>query len=147
MRTFRLVHLQAVIFIVIYFLVSTLVVAKSITTSNVYFSFLIAFSFGLVSAFIFLYLFSHEDFFPFFKNLDKYENRAEKGYLGNFIKYGKFLACVVISLIGGQIFLALSIRFLFPKSKNKYWIATISTLVSTVVVIFFGKSILSVFRF
>lgn len=139
----RPVHFQAIAFIIIYSVLSIFVVAKALLNPSIYISFLVSFSFGIISVFVFLYLFSHEDFFHFFKNLDKFENKKEKSYLGNFMQYGKFLACILISVIGGQIFLALTIRFLFPKSSPRYLIAFAVTLISTIIVIFFGKSILN----
>jgi uncharacterized membrane protein YbhN (UPF0104 family) len=138
----RPVHFQALVFIILYFVLSIIVVAKSLLIPSIYVSFLGSFSFGVISVFIFLYLFSHEDFFHFFKNLDKFESKKEKGYLGSYVQYGKFLACILVSIIAGQIFLALTIRFLFPKSSNRYLIAFLVTFISTVIVVFFGKTFL-----
>ncbi|QQG41768.1 MAG: hypothetical protein HYV90_00420 [Candidatus Woesebacteria bacterium] len=143
----KLVHLQALVFIVIYFFISNLIVVKFITNPNIYFSFLCSLVFGTVSVFAFLYLFSHQDFFPFFKHLRGSQDKKEKKYLKSYIKYGKFIACVIVGILGGPIFMALTVGFLFPRSKNKYLIAFVSTFVSTVIVISFGKSILGLIRF
>ncbi|KKR73214.1 MAG: hypothetical protein UU16_C0027G0004 [Candidatus Woesebacteria bacterium GW2011_GWA2_40_7] len=146
-RLFRLVQLQAIAFVVVYFLISNLFVVKFITNPNIYISFFSSLIFGSVSVFAFLYLFSHQNFLPFFKNLQGSQDKKEKKYLKSYIKYGKFLACIIVGILGGPIFLALTIRFLFPRSKNKYLIGFVSTFVSTVIVIFFGKSILELIRF
>lgn len=141
----RPVHIEALIFVILYFLLSVFVVVRAVANPNIFISFLASFSFGIISVFIFLYFFSHPDFFHFFKKLEKFESKKEKQYLGDYKQYGKYLACLLISILGGQIFLALSIRFLFPKSANRYSIAFFVTFVSTVIVIFFGKSILGIF--
>ena len=138
----KLVHLQALIFVVVYFLVSNLIVAKFIINPNIYISFLFSFLFGVVSVFAFLYLFSHEDFFPFFKNLRKNQDKKEKRYIKNYIKYGKLLACIIVGVVGGPIFLALTIIFLFPQSKMKYLIALASTLIATIFVVGFAKGLI-----
>jgi hypothetical protein len=136
------VHFQAVIFIIIYFVVSNSVFYGSVYHSNIYVSFIAPFVFGLISSFVFLYLFSHKDFFHFIKSLEKVEEKAEKKYLGRFSRYGKFAASILVAAVGGPIFLALTIGFLYPKSKRKYFIAFISVLVSTIISVAFARGLL-----
>jgi hypothetical protein len=140
-KLIRPVHVQAVLFIIIYFVVSNFVFVGSVAHSNIYFSFLVPFAFGLISAFVFLYLFSHRDFFHFIKGLEKEEEKAEKKYLGRFSRYGKFAASILVAAVGGPIFLALTIRFLYPVSHRKYFIAFISVLISTIISVSIAKGL------
>jgi hypothetical protein len=140
-KIIRPVHIQTIVFIIIYFVISNSVFYSSVYHSNIYVSFIVPFIFGLTSSFVFLYLFSHRDFFHFIKNLEKAEEKAEKKYLGRFSRYGKFIASIIVSVLGGSIFLALTIRFLYPKSKRKYLIAFICMLISTIISVSIAKGL------
>lgn len=141
-KLIRPIHLQAVVVIAVYFVVSNFVFVGSVFHSNIYVSFFVPFIFGLISSFVFLYLFSHKDFFHFIKSFEKEEEKAEKKYLGRFSRYGKFAASILVAAVGGPIFLALTIRFLYPRSQRKYLIAFISNLISTVVTVAFARGLL-----
>lgn len=138
---FRLIHLQAVIVLVAYFVLSNFILIGSIAQSSIYISFLIPFIFGLASTLIFLYLFSHKDFFHFIGKFEREERAKERGYLNRFVRYGRIIACILVAAIGGPIFLALTIRFLFSESENRYQITFISTLVSTIFMVAFAKGL------
>lgn len=138
----RPVHIQAIVFIVIYFIISNIIFYGSVAHPDIFISFFVPFIFGLLSCFIFLYLFSHEDFFHFIKNLDNAESDKEKKFLDKFSHYGKLLACILISILGGPIFLALSVRFLFPKSQNRYLIIFIANSIATILAVSFAKGFL-----
>jgi hypothetical protein len=138
---FRPIHLQVVIALVVYYTLSNIVLISSVVQQNVYISFFVPFIFGLTSTFVFLYLFSHEDFFHFMGNFEKEEKGKEKGYLNKLIRYGRILACILVAIIGGPIFSALTIRFLFTKSENRYIIAFISILISTAFVVAIAKGL------
>jgi len=138
----RPVHLQTIIFIIVYFVLSNLLFIGSVAHSNLFISFFIPLIFGLGTTFIFLYLFSHRDFFDFIGNLEIDEKKNEKKYLDRFKRYGKLIACILIGAVGGPIFLALTIRFLFAESENRYWIAFISMLISTIIVVAFAKGLI-----
>jgi hypothetical protein len=140
-KLIRPIHIQTIVFIIIYFIISNSVFYSSVYHSNIYVSFIAPFIFGLISSFVFLYLFSHRDFFHFIKNLEKAEEKAEKKYLGRFSRYGKFAASILVATVGGPIFLALTIRFLYPKSERKYFIAFISVLISTIISVSIAKGL------
>lgn len=139
----RPIHLQAIIVLVICFLITNFVFVSFIANNNVYISFFGPLAFGVLSSFVFLYLFSHKGFFPFIGKFEKEENKKEKGYLDKFIRYGKLLACILIGAFGGPIFLALTVRFLFTESENRYLIALISVLISTIFMVAFAKGLFS----
>lgn len=139
----RSVHLQTIVVLAAYFVISNLVFVGSVAHSNIYISFFVPLIFGLLSSFIFLYLFSHRDFFHFMGKFEREEKGKEKKYLGKLIHYGRVAASILVSAIGGPIFLALTIRFLFLESENRYLMAFISTLFSTIFAVAFAKGLIN----
>lgn len=135
----RLVHLEAIAILIVYFIVSNFVFLVSVANASIYISFFVPLLFGVLSTFVFLYLFGHNDFFHFIINFEKEEKGNEKKYLNRFKHFGKIITCILISAIGGPIFLALTVRFLFSESKKRYLIALISTLISTIFSVAFAK--------
>ncbi len=140
---FRLVYFQTVVALAAYFLFSNFVFLGSVAYTNIYVSFFVTLVFGVLSSFVFLYLFGHRGFFPFIGKFEREEGGNEKKYLHKFIRYGRVAACILVSAVGGPIFLALTIRFLFLKSENRYLMAFISTLISTAFMIAFAKGLFS----
>lgn len=138
---FKAIHFKAIVFVVIYSIISYLILISSLSHQNIFITFLIPLVFGILSSIAFLYLFNHQDFFKFIKNLEKTQSKTSKKYIDKFLHYGKILACILTSLIGGPILLALTVRFLFPKSKNKYKIAIICSIISTLIFVTFTKGL------
>jgi hypothetical protein len=93
---------------------------------------------------IFLFLFSHEDFFRFFGKLERIEKKKEASYLDRFGNYGKIIASILIGTIGGSIFLALTVRILFSTPKEQRRVVFVSVLISTLILFGFGKGIISI---
>jgi len=141
-KLIKSIHIKTTVILIIYLLLSHFILITSLANKNIFISFLIPLLFGVISSVTFLYLFSHEDFFHFIKNLENKEKENEKKYLKKFMHFGKILTCILISLIGGPIFLALTARFLFPKSHYKYQIVIISNTIATIILIASAKSFL-----
>lgn len=141
---FRLVHFQTIIFLVLYFVASNFIFVRSVFHSNIYISFLAPFLFGLTASFVFLYLFGHKDFFHFISKFEKEEESKEQKYLNKFSKYGRILASIIVAGVAGSIFLALTVRFLFTKSENRYLMAFLATLISTIFAVAFAKGFLGI---
>jgi hypothetical protein len=139
---FRPVHLQAAVLLIAYYFISNFIFVGSIAHSNISVSFLVPLTFGTLSTFVFLYLFSHEDFFHSIASLEGQEKGKEKKLLGKFGHYGNILACMLVSAVGGPIFLALTIRFLFSGKENRYLIAFISVLVPTIIMVSIAKGLI-----
>lgn len=139
---FRPVHLQAGIVLIAYYFISNFVFVGSVAHSNILVSFFVPLTFGTLSTFAFLYLFSHEDFFHSMASLENREKGNEKRLLGKFGHYGNILACMLVSAIGGPIFLALTIRLLFSEKENRYLIAFVSVLVPTIVMVSIAKGLI-----
>lgn len=137
------VHAHAILFLFLQFIFSNLIFIGLVSHSNNYVSYIGPFVFSIVSSFVFLYLFSHKDFFKFMGVIEKEEKGKEKGYISDFIRYGKYITCILISQVGGPVFLALTIRFLFSKDQNRYLIALISTIGSTIIGVAIAKGFLS----
>ncbi len=142
---FKPVHFQAALFLFVYFGLSSLIFSWFVSMGAGHMIFTGPFLYGLVTTFVFLYLFTHEDFFKFLKQIEKTEKKKEDKYLNKYLKYGKYAACLVIGQVGGSIFLALTIRLMFAKSKNKYWIAFVCVLINTIIAVALAKGLLSVF--
>ncbi|MFA6007531.1 MAG: hypothetical protein WC784_02710 [Candidatus Shapirobacteria bacterium] len=142
---FKWIHLETIAVLVGYFLVSNFILVKSLAHANVYVSFLVPLIFGVGSSWTFLYLFSHQDFWHFIKNLADQEKKQENKYLGKFKHYGKIFTCILISAFGGPIFLALTTRFLFSEKENRYLIVTASNIVSTLLIVAVAKGFLGIF--
>lgn len=136
---FRLVHLEAVAILVVYFIVSNFVLVSSVANSSLYVSFLVPLLFGVVSTFVLLYLFGHKDFFHFIRDFEKEEKGNEKKYLERFKHFGKIIICILVSGVAGPIFLAITVRFLFSKHENRYLIGFVSTLISTTFLVALAK--------
>lgn len=130
-KFFRPVHLHAILFLVIYNIVSKANLVQALTIKDPLVSFLRIYLFGVIASFVFLYIFSHEDFLPFAKDIEKEEDKKEKKYLKKYRHYGKILGSFVIGGIGGPILIALTLRFFFHKKIIRYPLLFLITLVST----------------
>jgi hypothetical protein len=137
----RPVHYQIALFTVLYFLLSNAIVVRLVAEQNHALSFLGLLLFGLLPTYVFLYFFSHQDFFKFFKDLEKAERKKEKSYMALFGQFGKVLACILVSIFGGPIFLALTVRLLFDEKKEMVQVAFVAAAIGTIIVFIFGKSI------
>ena len=139
---FRPVHLQAIIFLIIYNIVSKTIFLKSILQSSYFITFSGPFIFACIAGALFLYLLRHEDFFHFIKEVEREEDKKEKGYLKRFMHHGKILATLIIATIGGPIFSAITIRLLLPKYKYPYLLLFIGNIFSTLFSVGIAKGII-----
>lgn len=128
---FRWIHLQAVLVLILYNIISKANLAHALIRNTFLVSFLQVYGFGILATFAFLYLFSHEDFFTFARELERNEERGEKKYLYKFKHLGKLFATFLIGSIGGPIFLALTLRIFFHKHSVKYLLIFLVIFIST----------------
>jgi hypothetical protein len=138
----RPVHIHTLLVIIGYLLVSKFVFFKFVTGPNITESFLGPFIFGVLTSFIFLYLFSHEDFFHFIKEVEKKEEKKEEQYLRKYRHLGKVAAVLVIGAIGGVIFAALTARLLLINYKYRYLVVLVSMFFSTALSVGVAKGVL-----
>jgi hypothetical protein len=128
---FKPVHLQAVVFLLMYSVISKSIFIKSISSVDNMVAFLVPYVFGVVAGFLFLYLFSHEDFFHFARDVEKMESKREYGLLKKYKHYGKVVCTLIIATLGGPVFSALTIRLLLNNYKHKFLILAIGNIPST----------------
>ena len=140
---FRPVHLHAILFLVIYTIISKAVFIKAIVSPNITVVFLVPYIFGVVAGVIFLYLLNHEDFFQFMKDVEKEERGKENTYLKKYLHYGKVLSALIIGVVGGPVFAAITIRFLLNKLWYKYVILAVGNIGSTLIFVSLTRGALS----
>lgn len=140
---FHWTHLVAVIVLVGYFLLSKINLAHALLNKNLVESFLQIYIFGIFFACLFLFIFSHEKFFTFAKDMEKQEQAKEKTFLKKYIHHGKILATFVIGVIGGPVFSSLTARILLNNYPFKYFLVIIANIPSTLFTLGIGRSILS----
>ncbi len=125
------IHIQAIIFWLVYevFTKGSFVfgVSKSATIGNAYlFNMFFSILFGL----IFLYIFNHEDFFKFAKEIENKNSKKEKEWEHKLQHSGKLFSSFLIGILSGPLIAALAVRFLQPKSKYKYFLIIIISALS-----------------
>lgn len=127
------IYLQALIVYLIYTLLGKYLLITGILADNSTFAYFIQMALSAAFAAIFLYLFSHEDFFRFAKVIEKKESEKEKKYIKKYLHLGKHLAVLVIGILAGPLFAALSARFLIPHSPYRYLLVIIASSVSSLI--------------
>lgn len=126
-------HFLAIIVLFSYFTLSKINLAMTIHDPNIVIVFIKIYSFGAVFACFFLYVFSHDKFFPFAKEIEKKEEAKEKKYLQKYIHHGKVLATFIIGTFGGPVFSSLTARLLINNMQfGKYLIVILANIPSTV---------------
>lgn len=140
----RSVHLQAIVLMLFYTLLSKFIFVKSITSDSYYINFFGPYIYGVVAGAIFLYLFSHEDFFHFIKDIEKQQKTKESKYLKKYIHYGKVICSLIVATVGGPVFSALTVRLLLNRVWFKYILIAIGNIPSTVLAVAMGKGALFV---
>lgn len=138
---FRPVHLQAILFLIVYNILSKTFLIKFILYKNFYLNFIGPYVFGVIAGSVFLYLLKHEDFFHFMKEVEKEERGKEKKFIKKFLHHGKILATVIIATIGGPIFAALTIRLLLPRYRYPFLLLAVGNIFSTLLSVTLAKGV------
>ncbi len=133
---------MAVVVLVGYFFISKINIIHAISRGNAIESFLQLYLFGVFFACLFLFIFSHEKFFPFAKEIENKEQKNEKKYLKKYIHHGKILGTFLIGSIGGPIFSSLTARMLLNSFRFKYIIIILANIPSTLFTLGVGWGIL-----
>ncbi len=135
-------HAFAVIVLVGYFSLSKINLAHALLNKNASISFLQIYLFGVFFACLFLYIFSHEKFFPFAKEIEKKEEKKERKYLKKYIHHGKVLATFIIGTLGGPVFSSLTARLLLNQTNLfKYFVVIVANIPSTIFTVGILKSL------
>jgi len=142
----KFIHFWAVATIVLYLSFSKIVLVY-FSPLSLWLAFLGPFVYGALAGLIFLYLFSHEDFFPLARQIEKEEKKQEKKWLKTFSRHGKLFICLAIGAIGGPLFGAITVRFLIHQHKfwYKYALIFFSTIISTILLVGIARGIIKIF--
>lgn len=140
-------HLLAVGVLAFYFIASKINLAHALQYQNTAISFLQIYLFGVFFAVLFLYIFSHEKFFPIATEIEKSEEKKEKKYLKKYIHHGKVLATFLIGILGGPVFSSLTARLLLNNHWYKYLVVIVANIPSTILTTGLGKSLVTLFNF
>lgn len=139
-------HLFAIGVLALYFIASKINLTQAFLKGDLVSTFVQLFSFGTIFSFLFLYIFSHEKFFPFAREIEKKEEEKEKSYLKKYLKHGKIIATFLIGVIGGPIFLSLTTRLLLNSFKFRYLFVLLTSFISTIFTLGVGKSLFLFFN-
>ena len=130
----KTVHIQALGLWVIYTIANKVaffsgISHKILPAESYLINMIVSSAFGL----LFLYLFSHEDFFKFARELEN-KNRKKTVKLEHyFIHTGKILTALIIGIISGALLSALIVRILLPRFKYRYVLVAVSSALSPIV--------------
>ena len=127
------VHLEALLLLVVYLAFSKLNLLAALLSPNWWVIFGYPYLYGCLAGLIFLYLFSHEDFFPVAKEIEKKEKKEEQKWQRRLVHHGKVFICFTIGTFSSPILGALAVRLLIHKHSFwfKYLIIVISEVFST----------------
>lgn len=102
-------------------------VSKSTPIFNAFF---VNILFSVFFAIIFLYIFSHEDFFKFGREIEKKNLKKEKKWLRILKHHGKVATTILIGILGGPLLTALTLRLLLPRLPSKYILVGVVAVLS-----------------
>jgi len=144
---FHWTHFVAIVTLVGYFVLSKIYTVHALMKSNIIESFLQLYLFGIFFACLFLYLFSHEKFFTFAKEIEKKEEEKEKKYLKKYTHHGKILATFIIGAIGGPVFSSLTARLLLNNYVFfKYLLVILANIPSTILIVGVSSGFINLFH-
>lgn len=148
MRDFlKPIYLKALIIYLVYGFFGKLLFFKGVVSSATTVAYITLFVYYIAFSIIFLYIFSHEDFFKFAKVIEKKETKKEKKLLRKYIHLGKIAAIFIIGVLVGPVFAALTTRILLHRSPYRYLIIVIVSVLSTAIWLASFKGILGQFSF
>lgn len=149
-RIFKIswIHIQAVIVIILYYIFSKIVLIRSLYSNNFLIHFIGPFLYGTISGFIFLYIFSHENFFPVAREIEKEEKKKEAKWHKRLGHHSSLFICLMIGIFTGPILTAFTIRLLIHRHNiwYKYLIIITSEFISTIFYILLAKGAINVFQ-
>lgn len=144
---FHWIHLIAVFILGGYFISSKVNLVHALSNKNLIESFLQLYLFGIFFACLFLYIFSHDKFFPIAREIENTEGKNEKKYLEKHLHHGKVLATFLIGALGGPVFSSLTARLLINDHWYKYLIIILANIPSTIITAGFGQSLITILKF
>jgi hypothetical protein len=137
----RFVHLQAVVFLVMYYSVSQTIFVASMLSKNPWVNFFVPYTFGVLSGIGLLYLLNHDECFHFMKDVEKREKSKEKKLIKKYMHHGKVFATLIIATVAGPMFAALSVRLLLQKYKHPFALLAVGNIFSTILTVGLVKGV------
>ena len=139
------IYLHAAIALAIYYTFSRIIFIGSLVSPSLLVNFAGPAIYGATASVIFLYIFSHEQFFAFAKVIEKKEKKAEDKWLKKFEHHGSAVTTALVGTIGGPIFGALTARFLLADHSNayKYILLILTSIPSTLFSMGMAKGVFS----
>lgn len=130
-----------------YFVLSKINLVSALTRESIFTSFLQLYLFGIFFACLFLFIFSHEKFFTFAKDIEKEESKKEKKYLKKYMHHGKVFTTFVIGAVGGPFFSSLTARLLLNNYSFKYLLVILANIPSTILTVAASRGLIQIFNF
>lgn len=144
---FHWVHLLAAFILGGYFISSKVNLVHALTNESPLVSFMQIYLFGVFFACLFLYVFSHDNFFKFAKDIEKKNEKKEKRYLEKYLHHGKILATFIIGVMGGPVFSSLTARLLLNNYAFKYILIILANIPSTIITVGVSRGAIHIFGF
>lgn len=136
-------HFLAALILVGYTVLSKGNYVHAITNGNIISMFFQLYLFGIFFGCLFLYIFSHDKFFPVARDIERRQKNKEEKFLKRFKHHGKVLATLIIGAIGGPVFSSLTARLLLNNYTLKYLIVILANIPSSILAVALGKGVIS----
>ncbi len=125
---FKSVHIKALFVWLVYSIITKgSFLTGSLRTEEVLTSYLLNIVLSIFFGSMFLYFFSHEDFFKFAKEIENKNVKKEKQWEHKLLHHGKLVTAILIGIATGPLIGALSVRLLLPRNKYKYLLISFSS--------------------
>lgn len=138
------IKVKALVFLAIYIIFAKILYFYFVANFSLVASYIVIGLFSCLFGVVYLYLFSHEDFFRFAKLIELKERKQEEWWLHFFTHTGKFVTATIIGVLLGPILAALSVRILYPRFAYKYWLVIFICALSDIFWVSFGKGVFEV---
>jgi len=137
------IYLKALTAWIFYLVTSNSIVIWAVHTDQLLLAYLIPFIYGSLGGIIFLYLFTHQDFFKFAHEIEKRELKIEKKLYKLFHNHLKVGAVCLTCLVGGPVLSAAGAKLFLTTHKYKYLILILVNIPSTLLTISIGRGLIS----
>jgi|SRR3989344_3571944 len=128
MKHLHWVHLQAVGLWIGYSVLTKILLGSQVASADLVRAYATTAVFGIAFSVTFLYLFSHERFFKFMREVELKAKKKEEGWIRRLKHAGKVLTTLVIGAFGSPLYIALVMRLFWPRSKYRYVAAPVLTV-------------------
>ncbi|QQG41763.1 MAG: hypothetical protein HYV90_00395 [Candidatus Woesebacteria bacterium] len=125
---FKSVHIKAMFVWLVYSIITKgSFLTGSLRSGGILISYLLNIILSIFFGWMFLYFFSHEDFFKFAKEIENKNVKKEKQWERKLLHHGKLVTSFLIGVATGPLIGALAVRFLLPRFKYKYLVISFSS--------------------